>query len=78
MGWLRRRHSSQEEDFHRELQFHIESRAQELVDQGVVPSEARRRAAIELGGEEQVAQQLREVHSAAVVDLFRSNLPRCD
>ncbi len=74
MGWLKREHSSKEDDFHRELQFHVESRAKELIDRGVPASEARRRAIIELGGEEQIAQQLREVHTIAVIDTLRANL----
>ena len=76
MKWLSRLFSSRrdEEDFERELQFHVEKRMQELTDAGLTQEEARRRASIELGGKEQIAQQLREVHTVALFDTVRANL----
>lgn len=55
-----------------ELQFHIESHTQDLIEQGVTPAEARRRARMELGGLEQVKEQAREQRLTRwVEDLFR-------
>ena len=49
----------------REIAFHIEELVRSYVDQGIPPEEARRRAMIEFGGQEQTKQQMREVHVSA-------------
>ena len=64
---------SNEQDFDRELQFHIDQFEGDLVAQGVAPEEAHRRARIEFGGKEQAAQQLREVHSSRWWEFAKSN-----
>ncbi|ABF39621.1 ABC efflux pump, inner membrane subunit [Candidatus Koribacter versatilis Ellin345] len=67
-----------EAEFDLELKFHVDERTRELVAQGLSQDEAHRRAMIELGGKEQTAQQLREVHSSALLETivrnFRSGL----
>jgi predicted permease len=62
MNWLQRLFHRDEMDkqLAKELQFHIEQRADELVARGIDPVEARRRARIELGGPEQVAEDCRD------------------
>lgn len=62
-----------EQEFDRELQFHIDELTRELQARGVPPEEAHRRATIEFGGKEQAAQQLREVHSSAMFEAMRAN-----
>src|SRR5579871_1777884 len=58
----------------REIAFHIEELTQANLDKGMSPAEARRQAAIAFGGREQVKQQLREVHSSALVNGLIFNL----
>jgi predicted permease len=63
MGWLRRwlRRSALDRDLDRELQDHVERRVAALVEAGVGEREARRIAALELGGVEQVKEAVRDV-----------------
>ena len=68
------RRNKREQEFDRELQFHLEERTRELMAEGLSQQEAHRRAQVELGGKEQTAQQLREVHTFAVVETIASNL----
>jgi putative ABC transport system permease protein len=56
--WLRR--SQYEEELERELSFHLEKHASDLVAQGHSPEEARRRARLALGGPEQVKETCRD------------------
>jgi putative ABC transport system permease protein len=65
---------SREHEFDRELQFHIDELTRDLVAQGVDPQEAHRRACIEFGVKEQAAQELREVHTFAPLELLVGNL----
>lgn len=44
-----------------ELRFHIESMAEQYVQEGMTPEEARRRARIEFGGPAQIKEEIREV-----------------
>src|SRR4029453_11050435 len=50
-----------ERDLSRELQYHLDRRADELKQSGLDDREARRRAAIEVGGTAQVQEEVREV-----------------
>ena len=60
--WARwRRRARLEHDLARELQDHVERRVRALVDAGVGEREARRLAALELGGVEQVKEACRDV-----------------
>ncbi|HKV76860.1 MAG TPA: ABC transporter permease [Candidatus Sulfotelmatobacter sp.] len=63
-----------DEDFDRELAFHIDELTQANVAKGMKPAEARRQAILEFGGREQVRQQLREVHSSRLLTALGFNL----
>jgi len=49
-----------EQDLDRELQYHVDRRIEDLRQSGVSEVEARRRAALELGGMAQVQEEVRE------------------
>jgi predicted permease len=49
-----------ETQLEKELRFHLEQHERELIARGVAPEEARRRARLELGGEEQVKEKCRD------------------
>ena len=66
--------NGKEQEFDRELQFHIDQFERDLIAQGVDPQEAHRRARVEFGGKEQAAQQLREVHTSQWFEFVKSNL----
>jgi predicted permease len=51
-----------------ELQFHLETRAEDLVRRGLDPDEARRRARLEFGGVEQYKERVRAARPGAVLD----------
>lgn len=68
------RGKNREQEFDRELEFHLAALTRDFVTQGMPEEEARRRAAIELGGKEQFTQQLREAHSIRILDTMRANL----
>src|SRR6478752_6480227 len=68
------RRKPSESDFERELQFHLEQATSDFVAQGMTPDEARRRALLEFGGEEQAAQGLRDVHSLRWLERYTANL----
>jgi predicted permease len=65
---------SQERDLNRELAFHVERRTAELVDGGLDPTEARRRAAVELGGVAQVQEGVRDTWTWARLDTLAREL----
>src|SRR5438876_3078927 len=50
-----------EQDLDRELRYHLERRAHDLIASGVSESEARRQAAIEFGGFAQVQEEVRDI-----------------
>src|SRR5438552_6510367 len=58
LGARRRR---MEQDLDRELRYHLERRAHDLIASGVSESEARRQAAIEFGGFAQVQEEVRDI-----------------
>src|SRR5579875_2339451 len=62
MSWLQRlfRRRQMEEQLARELRFHVEEHAADLVARGYDPAGARRQARLTLGGEEQVKEQCRD------------------
>jgi predicted permease len=62
MNWWQRlwRRARMEEQLDKELTFHLDQHTAELIDRGVEPGEARRRARLELGGSEQVKEQCRD------------------
>ena len=57
-AWLLRRSLNRE--LQKELQFHIDEHAHDLVASGLSPDEAKRRACIELGGADQIAERIRD------------------
>ena len=48
-----------------EIQFHLEAKTEENVAKGMAPEAARRAARIELGGVEQVKEQVRAARTGA-------------
>src|SRR5438128_421215 len=66
--------SVRENDFDRELQFHIDELARHYEAEGLPPQEARRRALLEFGGKEQAAQGLRDLHSLSWLERTASHL----
>jgi predicted permease len=58
LPWRRRR---KERDLDRELQYHVDRRADDLKRSGLSESEARRQAVLELGGIPQVQEQVRDM-----------------
>ncbi|HEU0107997.1 MAG TPA: permease prefix domain 1-containing protein, partial [Vicinamibacteria bacterium] len=57
LGWRRQR---MERDLDRELRYHLDRRVQELMSAGLKQEDARRQAAIELGGYDQVQEDVRD------------------
>src|SRR5215468_8489762 len=55
--WLRKK---MEEELEKELRFHLDQHTADLIAQGLDPEEARRRARLALGGQEQVKEQCRD------------------
>ena len=49
-----------EQDLNRELAYHVERRVQDLMETGLTEVDARRRAAVELGGVTQVQENVRD------------------
>jgi predicted permease len=67
--WLRLwRRKPMEEQLEKELRFHLDQDANELIAQGYDPEEARRRAHLALGGSEQVKEQCRDARGTRWVD----------
>src|SRR5438477_10574460 len=62
MNWWQRlwRRKQMEEDLEKELRFHLEEHANDLVAQGYAPDLARRKARFALGGQEQVKEECRD------------------
>src|SRR5271156_4547662 len=63
MNWWFRlwRRNRLEEQLEKELRFHLDQHASDLVARGHSPAQAKREARIAVGGPEQVKQQCREV-----------------
>jgi predicted permease len=59
LNWFRRR--KLEHGLDRELEYHVERRAADLMRSGVAEGEARRRAMVEIGGFAQVQDEVRDV-----------------
>ena len=70
MTWWRRlwNRNALDTQLDRELRFHIEQHAADLVAQGVDPAEAQRRARLEIGGPEQVKESCRDTRGTRWVD----------
>src|SRR5438105_7702503 len=59
LNWFRLRKLENELD--RELKYHIDRRVSDLIHSGLPEPEARRRAALELGGATQVREEVRDI-----------------
>ena len=59
LNWFRLR--KLEKEFDRELSYHVDRRVSELVRSGLSETEARRQAAVDLGGVTQVREEVRDV-----------------
>src|SRR5438034_2804015 len=59
LNWFRLR--KLESDLDRELRYHIDRRVSDLIHSGLPEPEARRRAALELGGATQVREEVRDI-----------------
>lgn len=58
LNLFRRRRQRMEQDLDRELRYHIDRRVDDLMASGLAETEARRRAAIEIGGVVQVREEV--------------------
>ena len=68
------RKTRKDQDLDAELRAYAEMLAQEKIRRGMEPEEARRAARIELGGVEQVKEQVREVRAGAWLDSLFQDL----
>lgn len=72
MGWLSRLFGRErlERELDKEVQFHIDARVAALVESGIEPREARRRALAEFGGVEPIKEDVRDARGTRwVADL---------
>ena len=76
MHWLKSLfgRESREQEFDRELRFHIDAATREYEAEGLPPVEAHRRAMLEFGGKEQTVQELRDVHVIGLLERVRANV----
>jgi predicted permease len=72
MNWWQRllRRTKMEEQLEKEMRFHLEQHANELIAGGVSPAEARRRARMALGGPEQVKEECRDARGTRWLEDF--------
>src|ERR1700721_2685821 len=70
MNWWQRlwRRKQMDQPLEKELQFHLEQHANELIARGHDPEEARRLARLSLGGPEQVKEQCRDARGTRWLD----------
>jgi putative ABC transport system permease protein len=68
------RKSALDAQFDSELRFHIEKLTNDYIAAGMVPDQARRQAALEFGGREQIKEELRDVHRVSVIESAIANL----
>jgi putative ABC transport system permease protein len=64
----------QDLQFDSELRFHVEKLTEENIAAGMAPDEARRRAILEFGGQEQVKEEVRDVYRVRIMDSTVTNL----
>ena len=76
MHWLKSLFGRErrEQEFDRELRFHIDSATREYEAKGLTLAEARRLAMLEFGGKEQTTQQLRDIHVIGLLERGRTNV----
>jgi predicted permease len=72
--WHRLRHGAElEQQLDRELRFHVEQHASDLMARGVTPGEARRQARLAMGGPEQVKEGCRDARGTRWVEELRQD-----
>ena len=69
--WIARRERA-EQDLHDELQAFVDMAAADRVREGATPAEARRLALLEMGGLEQVKEQVRSGRHGGWLDAVRA------
>src|SRR5262245_23071837 len=76
MTWLSRlfRRGKLERELDAEVSFHIEQQIHDLVQSGVVPAEARRRALASFGGVEPIKERARDVRRTRLVQDLAQDL----
>jgi len=76
MNWWQRllRRNKMEEQLEKEMRFHLEQHANELIAGGVSFAEAQRRARMALGGPEQVKEECRDARGTRWVEDFWQDL----
>src|SRR5215472_15446605 len=76
MGWIRRLFDRrrQEQEFDRELQFHIDQLTRDNLARGMTPDEAHRQAMVEFGGQAQCREALDDLHRIYFLETFVANL----
>src|SRR2546428_9893561 len=72
MNWWQRllRRRKMEDQLEKELGFHLDQHASELIAKGLSPDEARRRARLALGGPEQVKENCRDARGTRWLEDF--------
>jgi predicted permease len=71
---FRRRRDRLERDLDRELLYHLDRRVEDLIKDGLNPSEARRQAKLELGGVPQVQEDVRDQWVWRWLETLRSDV----
>src|SRR5450631_1153034 len=76
MTWWQRlwRREEMEEQLDKELRFHLDQYATDLIEQGHDPEEARRQARLALGGPEQVKETCRDARGTRWLEDFWHDL----
>ena len=76
MNWWQRlfRRRRMEEQLEKELRFHVEQHAADLIAQGVPAAEARRKARLAIGGPEQVKEECRDARGTRWLEDFLQDL----
>src|SRR5437763_865519 len=76
LNLLRGRRTRLERDLDRELRYHFDRRVEDMRAEGLGEDEARRRAAIEMGGIVQVQEDVRETWARPWGDSYRKTTTR--
>jgi putative ABC transport system permease protein len=66
--------SASDAQMNSELRFHIDELTEENIAAGMTPEEARRRAILEFGGQEQLKEELRDVYRIRYIESTLANL----
>ncbi len=76
MNWWQRlwRRTQMDEQLEKELHYHLEQHANDLIAQGHAPEEAWRQARLALGGPEQVKENCRDARGTRWLDDFSQDV----